>query len=218
MNREDREEAMELIGTLGEKGEVFLKDLQARGLNHPLTQEQISLLQEEKMIVIDPRGKVQATEKGKSLSEEIIRRHRLAERLISDVLILREKNKIEESACDLEHVMSPQLTDSICTLLGHPTSCPHGKRIPRGTCCSEKRTQIESLIRSLDKLDPGGQGVIAYISTRDHQLLDQFTSMGLFPGTRVKVHQKQPALVILFEETTLALDKEIAREIHVWRK
>jgi DtxR family Mn-dependent transcriptional regulator len=218
MEKQEREEALELVGTLEEKGDVFLKDLQASHLNHPLNGEQIDLLQKEKMILVDSAGRIQTTPEGKMLARQIIRRHRLAERLITDVLILKDMEKIEESACDLEHVMSPELTDRICTLLGHPSTCPHGKRIPAGICCTEKRTKIESLIYPLDKLDPGSEGVIAYISTRDHYRLDQLTSMGLFPGTRVKVHQKQPALVILYEETTLAIDPEIAKEIHVWGK
>lgn len=218
MNKVEREEALELIGTLEEKGEVLQKDLQVSSLQHPLTQDQIEELEKEKMIRLSSDGRVRTTPEGHELAKQIIRRHRLAERLISDVLVLKDMAKIEESACDLEHAMSPQLTNSICTLLGHPDTCPHGKKIPAGMCCSEKRTRIESLIISLDELESGREGVIAYISTRDHQRLDQLTSMGLFPGTAVKVHQHQPALVILFEETTLALDQEIAREIHVWRK
>lgn len=218
MNKEEREEAMELVGILEGKGPVSLKDLQVAHLTHPLTQEQIDQLHREKLILVDRNQRVRATPEGKKLALQIIRRHRLAERLIVDVLILKDLDKIEESACDLEHVLSPELTNSICTLLGHPTSCPHGRPIPPGTCCSEKRTRIESLICSLEKLDPGTEGIIAYISTRDHNRLDHLTAMGLFPGTRVKVHQKQPAIVILYEETTLAIDNEIAREIHVWRK
>ncbi len=218
MNKEEREEALELVGTLEEKGDVLLQDLQETHLAHPLTREQIDLLQKEKMIVLDKEGRVRTTPEGKKLAREIIRRHRLAERLIVDVLVLKDPDRFEESACDLEHVLSQELTDSICTLLGHPTVCPHGKPIPPGLCCSEKRTRVESLICSLDEFDAGEEGIIAYISTRDHARLDQVTSMGLFPGTLVKVHQKQPALVILYEETTLAIDREIGQEIHVWRK
>ncbi len=217
MERIDREEAMELVGTLAEKGEVLQEDLQAGHLHHPLTSAQIDFLRRENLIEIDGKGRVRSTAEGKILADRIIRRHRLAERLISDVLVVKNVDLFEESACDLEHVLTEELADSICTLLGHPTACPHGRPIPPGACCSERRTKLKSLIAPLDELATGAEGKIAYISTGDHERLDQLTSMGLFPGTRVKIHQKQPALVILFEETTLALDREIAREVHVWR-
>ncbi|NOY52132.1 MAG: metal-dependent transcriptional regulator [Deltaproteobacteria bacterium] len=218
MERIDREEAMELVGTLEEKGEVRREDLQAEHLHHPLSSDQIDFLCREKLIDVDGGGRVRSTAEGKVLAERIIRRHRLAERLISDVLVVKNADLFEESACDLEHVLTEELTDSICTLLGHPTACPHGRPIPPGACCSEKRTRLKSLIAPLDELATGAEGKIAYISTGDHERLDQLTSMGLFPGTTIKVHQRQPALVILFEETTLALDREIAREVHVWRQ
>jgi DtxR family Mn-dependent transcriptional regulator len=218
MNRVEREEAMELVGTLAEKGRVLLEDLQKVALNHPLSPEQIKELEQEKMIVVNSAGQVTTTADGQKLADRIIRRHRLAERLIADVLVLKNVDTLEESACDLEHVMTEALTDSICTLLGHPRSCPHGRAIPPGACCSEKRTKIKSLICSLNELETGDGGRIAYISTEDHNRLDQLSSMGLFPGTHVTLHQKQPALVILFDETTLALDREIAGEIRVWKK
>jgi len=71
------------------------------------------------------------------------------------------------------------------------------------------------LILPLDSLSAGEGGKILYISTRDHYRLDKLTSIGLMPGTIVKVHQKQPALVVLFDETTLSMDTEIARDIYV---
>jgi len=216
MGQIDREEAMELVGTLAEKGEVRRQDLQSGHLHHPLTSGQIDILLQEGLIEIDGEGRVRTTAEGQVLADRIIRRHRLAERLISDILVVKNADLFEESACDLEHVLTEELTDSICTLLGHPTTCPHGHPIPPGACCSEKRTKVKSLITPLDELPTGSGGRIAYISTGDHERLDQLTSMGLFPGTTVKVHQRQPALVILFEETTLALDREIAREVHVW--
>ncbi len=218
MNQMEREEAMELVGNLEEKGKLTLENLQASRLSHPLSAEQIDTLQAEELIVVSGDGRVRPTPAGRTLAQRVIRRHRLAERLIADVLTLKSDEASERSACDLEHALNDELTDSICTLLGHPTECPHGRPIPPGPCCSERRTRVESLIRTLDTLQPGEKGAVAYISTGDHARLDQLSSLGLFPGALVTVHQQQPALVILFEETTLALDREIAREIHVWKQ
>ena len=58
---------------------------------------------------------------------------------------------------------------------------------------------------------------MAYITTEHHPRLDRLSSMGLLPGTVIRVHQKQPTLVIQMGETQLALDEDIARDIYVRR-
>lgn len=84
-------------------------------------------------------GQEQFTAAGERRASDVIRRHRLAERLFMDVLSIRDEIEIEASACKFEHILSPGVTDRICTLLGHPTACPHGSPIPAGECCGEKR-------------------------------------------------------------------------------
>jgi putative ABC transport system ATP-binding protein len=84
-------------------------------------------------------GEERFTAAGEERARNVIRRHRLAERLFIDVLSIRDEVEVEASACKFEHILSPDVTDRICTLLGHPTECPHGSPIPRGECCGEKR-------------------------------------------------------------------------------
>ena len=81
---------------------------------------------------------VRFTPAGESRARSVIRRHRLAERLFTDVLAIRDAAAIESNACTFEHILSSELTDRICTFLGHPATCPHGSPIPRGNCCDEK--------------------------------------------------------------------------------
>jgi DtxR family Mn-dependent transcriptional regulator len=69
------------------------------------------------------------TRSGKPEAALAIRRHRLGERLLADVL-KAEDELLEEQACRLEHALFDGLDESICTLLGHPQFCPHGKPIP----------------------------------------------------------------------------------------
>ena len=66
-------------------------------------------------------------------AEQVVRRHRLAERLLSDVLHMSPE-EVERAACEFEHVLAEEITESICTLLGHPRTCPHGSPIPLGPC------------------------------------------------------------------------------------
>jgi putative ABC transport system ATP-binding protein len=75
------------------------------------------------------------TEKGRDRARDIIRRHRLAECLFRDTFEIRSNEQIESNACVLEHVLSAEVTESICKFLKHPTQCPHGRPIPRGPCC-----------------------------------------------------------------------------------
>ena len=84
-------------------------------------------------------GEERFTPAGEERARNVIRRHRLAERLFMDVLSIRDEVEIESSACKFEHILSPDVTDRICTLLGHPLACPHGSPIPQGECCAEKR-------------------------------------------------------------------------------
>ena len=81
---------------------------------------------------------VELTSRGRKRAADIIRRHRLAERLFTDSLALDSETEIEQQACKFEHILSPEATDKICTFLGHPRTCPHGALIPRGDCCGGK--------------------------------------------------------------------------------
>src|SRR5206468_5616630 len=93
---------------------------------------------------------VQLTPRGRQRAADIIRRHRLAERLFTDSLALESETEIEQQACKFEHILSPEATDKICTFLGHPKTCPHGAPIPRGECCGAQtgtHTQIENNAR-----------------------------------------------------------------------
>ena len=78
---------------------------------------------------------VEFTDIGRRRAADVIRRHRLAERLFTDSLAMDSETEIEQQACKFEHILSPEATDKICTFLGHPRTCPHGSPIPRGQCC-----------------------------------------------------------------------------------
>jgi putative ABC transport system ATP-binding protein len=86
-------------------------------------------------LLTNENGDAQFTSKGEQRAKDVIRRHRLAERLFMDVLNIHDEAEIESSACKFEHILSPEVTDRMCTLLGHPNACPHGSPIPKGDCC-----------------------------------------------------------------------------------
>jgi len=78
---------------------------------------------------------VELTSRGRQRAADIIRRHRLAERLFTESLGMVNEHEIEEQACKFEHILSPEATEKICAFLGHPRTCPHGAPIPPGACC-----------------------------------------------------------------------------------
>jgi DtxR family Mn-dependent transcriptional regulator len=159
-------------------------------------------------------GNLDLTNKGLSRATQIVRCYRLAERLLTDILNVQD-NLVESSACRFEHILSEEVADSICTLLGHPHTCPHGKPIPPGLCCRRAQKQIASIVRPLSQFISGEKGVVAYISTPYHERLTRLESMGLSPGQEIVVRQVQPSFIITYGETELALEKSVADEIYL---
>ena len=80
---------------------------------------------------------IEFTPRGEQRAANVIRRHRLAERLFTETLHIESESEIEEQACKFEHILSFEATDKICTFLGHPKTCPHGSPIPPGCCCTQ---------------------------------------------------------------------------------
>jgi len=82
-------------------------------------------------------GDVRLTPSGSQRARDVVRRHRLAERLFKDTFSIDE-SEAHTQACKFEHIISPELDQRICTFLGHPKTCPHGNPIPAGPCCDKK--------------------------------------------------------------------------------
>ena len=89
-----------------------------------ITNTYLTSMVEEQLINLHDSGIV-FTKTGKKRAELIIRRHRIAERLLNDVLEMRG-DEFERGACQFEHFVNEEIIASICTLLGHPAVCPHG--------------------------------------------------------------------------------------------
>ena len=159
-------------------------------------------------------GRVELTEDGERRARDVVRRHRLTERLFRDLLALGERAR-ESQACELEHILSPEATDSVCTLLGHPPTCPHGKPIPPGPCCGTFQKTLRPLVTGLASFELGAMGRIVFIAPKFHDRMDRLAALGVIPGSTLRLHQRSPSYVIEVGETTIALDPEIAGEIYV---
>ncbi|OEU46179.1 MAG: hypothetical protein BBJ60_01000 [Desulfobacterales bacterium S7086C20] len=214
MLSEKQEEIMEAIWGAAENKNYSIDAIKKRCVIE-FSEGDLTELEQQGMIVRSA-DKILFSSEGKALGEAILRRHRLAEVLVSSVLRLKN-SAMEEVACKVEHCLAPEVEESICTLLGHPGICPDGKPIPKGRCCRKRLRVVDNTVVSLSELKPSEKGKITYIRPGSHSNLHQLISMGLQPGVTVTVHRTNPAFCIKFENTELALDKEIAKNIFVWK-
>jgi putative ABC transport system ATP-binding protein len=88
----------------------------------------------ESGLIFPPGVTLEFTPRGRSRARDLVRRRRLAEVLFSSAMHLPEP-EVERTACRMEHIINPEVTTSICSFLGHPRQCPHGRPIPQGNCC-----------------------------------------------------------------------------------
>ena len=182
-----------------------------REVGEEIYPELLDELKRDGMITLD-KAAISLSEKGCDVTRRLIRSHRLAERLVHDVLGV----EFEEGACEFEHIVNPDLVDSICTLLGHPRECPHGMPIPKGNCCIEHAKTVESSVIPLDQLEVGESAKIAYVYAPNDQQLHRLENLLIRPGMTVKLHQRYPSFVIECENSHIALDERVAADIHVW--
>jgi DtxR family Mn-dependent transcriptional regulator len=208
------DELLELIWTLREKG-VFDMDHLLETTQDIEAKSVLRLMVKDGLFEIDG-NRMTLKDRGEEKAREIVRRHRLTERLLYEIFEMSEE-EVEEEACKLEHILSPGVTESVCTFLGHPPTCIHGKPIPRGECCAKFKKEMKPLVIPLEELGLGEEGRIVFIAPKSHQRLDRLSTLGIVPGSILRMHQKNPSYVLQIGETTLALDREIVRDIYVKR-
>lgn len=163
-------------------------------------------------------GGYKLTETGREAGQNVVRRHRLAERLLQDVLAV-VPSQMEEGACRFEHVLQDGVDDRVCILLGHPTHCPHGKPIPPGKCCEMAKGDLIREVRPLCDAKPESKGVVAYLATMDNRKVQKLVAMGILPGADIKVIRQSPSYVFQVDYSQFAVDRPLAEVIYVrWDK
>ncbi|MCL4476966.1 MAG: metal-dependent transcriptional regulator [Nitrospirae bacterium] len=212
MDRERLDEALEVLWLLDEDGHYELERFRLSS-DDPDVDELLKALLEGDFVKTEEKM-VRFTEKGRLLARGLIRRHRLAERLFMDVFEMKDE-LVEADACRMEHILSEELTDSVCTFLGHPPTCPHGKPIPKGECCKRYKLEVAPVVTRLSDFEVGSKGRIVFIIPSEAARLARLGSVGIAPGSTIKLLQKMPSCVIQIDETTIAVDPDIAKEILV---
>ncbi len=207
------DECLEAIWTCRERGEETL-DCVIKAVHQGCDRTYFDALAQKGMVRLDEKS-IRFTPAGEQAAAEIIRSHRLAERLLVDVLGLAAES-YEQVACSFEHEVVPEVTDSICTLLGHPRECPHGRSIPLGKCCKEQRREVTGALMALSEAPIGRELRVAYLRPSHHDRLHLLLSMGINPGVHLRLHQYTPVVIVQVGHSEFALDNDVAKDIYVW--
>lgn len=139
--------------------------------------------------LLDVGSGLRLTTTGEERARGIVRRHRLAEVLFAEVMHV-DLEDAEASACELEHTLTERVVDRVCTFMGHPPKCPHGKSIPAGSCCRLYDRRVEPLISRLIDVPLGTSSAIVFIAPKSAARLNRLASLGGRPGHR---RQTSPA-------------------------
>jgi DtxR family transcriptional regulator, Mn-dependent transcriptional regulator len=171
-------------------------------------------------LLVERRGDGYAlTDAGLAAARSVVRRHRLAECLLHDVLGVSDEQAMDADACEFEHVIRPGLEEKICLLLGHPRECPHGKPIPPGDCCRRAGGEAFPDVGPLSEGKVGGEGVVVYLRTRDRRDVQKLMALGILPGVPIRLIRRFPSYVFQIGFSQFTVDRELAEKIHVrWAK
>ena len=179
-------------------------------------------LEKHGLVTHEPYRGVKLTKAGERLALGILRRHRLAERLLTDILGV-ELNSVHENACKLEHALSREVTDLIDERLGKPQSCPHGNPIP--TADGELK---EEEFYPLTEIRLNEHCVVAKITDERREKLLSLAKKGIKPNVSINVIGQSPSQTVLSvagKKRILHRDlaasvwvRKIGREKHAQRK
>ena len=208
------EEYLEAIHELEEEGTQVIQARLADRLGHsaPAVSEMIRRLRSEGYLRVEDRA-VTLTPKGRARAESVVRKHRLAERLLTDVIGL-PWHKAHVEACRWEHVISDEVEERLVELLGHPTTCPHGNPIPGSGAGSA------SGLVALSSLAAGAHVKLERVTEQveiDLEALSYLSINGFIPGTDARVAARAPdgTLTLELGEHSFALGPGLAQQLYV---
>jgi len=184
------EEYLETVHALAEEGTPVIgaRIAERLGRSAPAVSEMLERLEDSGYVTRDGRV-VELTASGSALAQQVVRRHRLAERLLVDVIGL-EWHKVHREAGRWEHVISDDVEEKLVALLGDPGTCPHGNPIPGSATPPDVTPQ-----RPLSEVEPGATVRLARISEEvelDMVSLVYLDEHHFTPGTSATVSRRSP--------------------------
>lgn len=172
----------------------------------------VERLEKEGYITHVPYKGVKLTGKGNKIAVQVLRRHRLTERLLTDILHV-EWDKVHDAACKLEHGMTEDIIPPLERALKHPKTCPHGNPIP-----TNHGDVIEDKSQALTELNEKEQGIVMKITDENPDLLRYVETLGIVPGISVEVVEKAPfdgPITVKIDGAVHALGQTVASVVKV---
>jgi DtxR family transcriptional regulator, iron-dependent repressor len=210
------EEYLEAILEIEEEGIVPIRArlVERLGLSAPAVSETVNRLVDHGYTELLDDRSLRLTAKGREVATSIVRRHRLAERLLVDVIGL-EWEKVHREADRWEHAISADVEEKLVQLLGDPATCPHGNPIP-GSSHKVETGRTTPLSQS-----PPGPFVVRRISEKieiDDRALAFLAEAGLTPGASAEVLDNDPdGVLVLSDAGKQRVPKDVAQLMWVYR-
>ena len=184
------EEYLQAVYTLADEGGQVIGARLAEFLriSPAAVSEMVHRLERDGLLRLDDRREVRLTERGLAAASSIVRRHRLAERMLVDLLGY-EWWKTHEEAERIEHAMSPEMEERLVRVLGDPQTCPHGNPMPGTT---------PRPTRPLERLAVGERAIVERIPDQfEHEpgFLEYLDTQGVRPGVTLEMIEQRPGLL-----------------------
>lgn len=215
------------IYELAEEGIVPLRARIAERLGHsgPTVSQTVARMERDGLVVVSGDRHLELTELGRTKAMRVMRKHRLAERLLTDVIGL-DWEFVHDEACRWEHVMSDRVEKRLVDLLDHPSHSPYGNPIPGLVELGEAAPEQAFLdgvvsLPSFALQVPAGGSLVATVARlgeplqTDIELLARLSAAGIVPGSSVTVEPLAGALAVGEGEQALELPVEVSRHIFV---
>jgi DtxR family Mn-dependent transcriptional regulator len=154
----------------------------------------IEHLESHGLVMHEPYRGVKLTREGEKIALDVIRRHRLAECLLTDVL-KAEWTNVHEEACKLEHALTKNVANLVDKKLGYPKCCPHGNPIP-----TENGEVKEHPCVALTEANVGESYYVCSIIDEEHKNLQQLAKAKIKPKTQVQVMERNMEQIVLSVE------------------
>jgi DtxR family Mn-dependent transcriptional regulator len=210
---------------LEEEGIVPLRARISERLGHsgPTVSQTVGRMERDGLVIVSDDRSLELTGAGRQKAVDVMRKHRLAERLLSDVIGL-DWAFVHEEACRWEHVMSEQVERRLVELLGHPTESPYGNPIPGldqlGDVPAKKFDQgVVGLVRHLNEVGGPVSGTVRRLAEPaqvDPELLQQLKGAGVMPGRRGAFRYSEGYVLVEMDGSDEALELPVEVAAHIF--
>ncbi|WP_098470438.1 metal-dependent transcriptional regulator [Serinibacter salmoneus] len=215
---------LKTIYELLEEGIVPLRARIAERLGHsgPTVSQTVARMERDDLVVVSDDRHLELTQEGFSRAMHVMRKHRLAERLLLDVVGL-EWPLVHDEACRWEHVMSGHVEKRLVALLDHPSHDPYGNPIPGLEELGEQGAgAFLAGVTSIASAATAGQEAVTIARIAeplqvDIELLERFQEAGIVPGAQVSVTRESGGLSLRADGSDVVLEvpSELTRHVFV---